>query len=345
RTIRRESVVPQPRSPTQTHVADKAASTGMDVRYGGAATTVTSLEVRQGSGNIDKTPTMPQDSPLPRVNTLGSNKGSLTLQELMILCTTLSKKMESLETDLKHTKLTYVAAYTKLIKKVKKIENNTAKAKLRKKKAELPEYKEALASFNIEEWEDVQARVEADEELAQRLQAKEREKYSEAKKQDCLSRILLNNNEDVHTFVRMDVRVERAILESTAGNSKRDAEEELAQESSKRQKTRESSVSAEEPKDKEEELSQERLQQMMIIVPEQGMNDARSTGRSSSWEFILRVYQISLMIMLKAFLIWEDLVKLDSSCKKEVNSTETNQGQRKPEYRLNVEDSCLTIFK
>ncbi|GJX93407.1 hypothetical protein Tco_0347993 [Tanacetum coccineum] len=40
-----ESVVPQPRSPTQTPVADKAASTGVDVRYGGATTTVTGLEV------------------------------------------------------------------------------------------------------------------------------------------------------------------------------------------------------------------------------------------------------------------------------------------------------------
>ncbi|GJZ11289.1 ribonuclease H-like domain-containing protein [Tanacetum coccineum] len=55
--------------------------------------------------------------------------------------------------------------------------------------------------------------------------------------------------------------------------SKRDAEEELDQESSKRQKTGESSELAEEPRDKEaDELSQEELQQMMIIVPEQGMN-------------------------------------------------------------------------
>ncbi|GJS80901.1 putative ribonuclease H-like domain-containing protein [Tanacetum coccineum] len=43
--IRQESKVPQPRSPTQTHVADKAASTGVDVKHGGAATTVTSLDV------------------------------------------------------------------------------------------------------------------------------------------------------------------------------------------------------------------------------------------------------------------------------------------------------------
>ncbi|GJU55812.1 hypothetical protein Tco_1229526, partial [Tanacetum coccineum] len=39
-----ESVVPQPRSPTQTPVADEAASTGENVRYGGATTTVTGLE-------------------------------------------------------------------------------------------------------------------------------------------------------------------------------------------------------------------------------------------------------------------------------------------------------------
>ncbi|GJY94097.1 ribonuclease H-like domain-containing protein [Tanacetum coccineum] len=75
RTNRHEYVVPQSRSPTQTPVADEAAFTGVDVRYGGATTTVTGLKAGQGSGNIDKTPTMPQDSPLPRVNTLGSDEG------------------------------------------------------------------------------------------------------------------------------------------------------------------------------------------------------------------------------------------------------------------------------
>ncbi|GJS91681.1 hypothetical protein Tco_0774317 [Tanacetum coccineum] len=77
--------------------ADEAASTGVDVRYGGATTTVTNLKAGQGSGNIDKTPTMPHDSPLPRVNTLGSDEGSMTLQELTVFCTTLSKKVKKLE--------------------------------------------------------------------------------------------------------------------------------------------------------------------------------------------------------------------------------------------------------
>ncbi|GJU04115.1 hypothetical protein Tco_1114453 [Tanacetum coccineum] len=66
---------------------------------------------------------------------------------------------------------------------------------------------------------------------------------------------------------------DRAVLELAAGSSKRDAEEELNQESSKRQNTSERSELAEEPRVKEaDELSQEELQQMMIIVPEQGIN-------------------------------------------------------------------------
>ncbi|GKB86281.1 hypothetical protein Tco_0958553, partial [Tanacetum coccineum] len=70
---------------------------------------------------------MPHDSPLPRVHSLGSDEGSLTLNELTVLCTSLSKKVESLESDLKQTKQTYGAAYTKLIMKVKKLEHKGRK--------------------------------------------------------------------------------------------------------------------------------------------------------------------------------------------------------------------------
>ncbi|GJY82518.1 reverse transcriptase domain-containing protein [Tanacetum coccineum] len=133
RTTRQGFVVPQPRSPTQTPVADEAASTGVDVRYGGATTTVIGLETGQGSGNIDKTPTMPCGSPLLRVNTLGSDEGNITLQELMVLCTTLSKKVEILETDLKQTKQIYGASYTKLMKKVKKLEKIVKSSQARRR--------------------------------------------------------------------------------------------------------------------------------------------------------------------------------------------------------------------
>ncbi|GJU61469.1 putative ribonuclease H-like domain-containing protein [Tanacetum coccineum] len=325
RTTRQEFVVHKPRSPTRSLLVDEAASTGVYVRYGGATTTVTGLEVGQGSGNIDKTPTMPYDSPLPRVNTLRSDKGSMTQQELMVFYTTLSKKVESLETDLKQTKQIYGAAYTRLIKKVKKLEKtgrkideinqdpdislvqhdaeiqgryghdmdfdfdfdaakevSTAKKDIStvepvstagatvttasvaavsivclarrvstvdditmdetlvyirmsaakdKGKGKMAEFEtvqtktktklqqeqerlgfkaavrlqdklkeeerqriarvhEAASYFNVEEWEDIQARVKADEELAQRLQVEEREIYSEAEQERMLVELI-----------------------------------------------------------------------------------------------------------------------------------------------------------
>ncbi|GJU08238.1 hypothetical protein Tco_1124668 [Tanacetum coccineum] len=84
RTTRHESMVPHPRSPTQTPIVDETASTGVDVRYGGATTT----------------------------------------------------KVESLKTDLKQTNQIYGAAYTRLIKKVKKLEK-TAKSSQAKRRARI----------------------------------------------------------------------------------------------------------------------------------------------------------------------------------------------------------------
>ncbi|GKD37120.1 hypothetical protein Tco_1257327, partial [Tanacetum coccineum] len=55
------------------------------------------------------------------------------LHELTVLCTTLSKKVESLESDLKQTKLTYGAAYTKLIMKVKKLEKTVKSSQARRR--------------------------------------------------------------------------------------------------------------------------------------------------------------------------------------------------------------------
>ncbi|GJY71054.1 hypothetical protein Tco_0474757 [Tanacetum coccineum] len=73
----------------------------------------------------------------------------------------------------------------------------------------------------------------------------------------------------INTFVPMESEVDRAVPVLAAERSKRAADEELGQESSKRQKTGESSKSRDKEKDG---LSQEELQQLMIIVPEEGMN-------------------------------------------------------------------------
>ncbi|GJR09088.1 hypothetical protein Tco_0791740 [Tanacetum coccineum] len=155
----------------------------------------------------------------------------------------------------------------------------------------------------------------------------------------------------VHTFVPMESESERVIPELAAGSSKRDAEEELVQESSKRQKTGESSEPVEEPKDKEEEeLSQERIQQMMIIVLEQGMNvealqtkypiidwEIYSEGARKYWKIIrvgnhTEVYQF-FDDMLKLF-DKEDLVKLWSLVKEKFTSTEPTKDK---ERELSIE--------
>ncbi|GJV48307.1 putative ribonuclease H-like domain-containing protein [Tanacetum coccineum] len=130
---RQETEVPQPSFPTQNYVADEAASTSVDDRHGGAATTVSGLEAGQGSGNIHKTPTMPHDSPLPRVYILRSDEGRMQPNELIELVTKLSDRVAVLENDLKQTKKTYGATFTKLIKKVKTLEKTIKSSKARRR--------------------------------------------------------------------------------------------------------------------------------------------------------------------------------------------------------------------
>ncbi|GJX92429.1 hypothetical protein Tco_0345755 [Tanacetum coccineum] len=132
KTIRQEVKIPQSNFPTQTPVADEAAFTCVNVVHGGAVTTVSSIDARQGSGNIPKSPIVPHDSLLPRGHTPGSDEGSLPLHELTVLCTKLSNKVESLETKLKQTKQIYGDAFTKLIKKVKKLEETVMTSKTRR---------------------------------------------------------------------------------------------------------------------------------------------------------------------------------------------------------------------
>ncbi|GJU62448.1 hypothetical protein Tco_1244283 [Tanacetum coccineum] len=131
--IRQETKVPQLSSPPHTNVANEAASTGVDVRYRGAAITVTSLDAGQGSGNINKTPSMPHDSPLPRGHTLESDEGRMQHNKLMNLVTKLLDRCKALETDLRQTKKVYGDAFTKLIKKVKTLEKTTKTSQARRR--------------------------------------------------------------------------------------------------------------------------------------------------------------------------------------------------------------------
>ncbi|GJU52051.1 hypothetical protein Tco_1221606 [Tanacetum coccineum] len=136
--------LPQTSEPI-TNVADEAVYDEWDDSVERAITTDASLDAAQDSGNILRTqsttiPNVPLPQGIgaggsPRVNTLGSDDGSMTLHELTVLCTKLSNKVESLEAELKQTKQTYSAAFTKLIKKVNKLEQtvNTSQARRRGK--------------------------------------------------------------------------------------------------------------------------------------------------------------------------------------------------------------------
>ncbi|GJX36322.1 hypothetical protein Tco_0247879 [Tanacetum coccineum] len=75
----------------------------------------------------------PNESPLHAVHSHGSAEGSLKLNELTTLVTKLSEKIGVLEDDLKKTKLTYSAAVTKLILRVKKLETKLKAGTARKR--------------------------------------------------------------------------------------------------------------------------------------------------------------------------------------------------------------------
>nr|GEU95061.1 hypothetical protein [Tanacetum cinerariifolium] len=147
---------------------------------------------------------------------------------------------------------------------------------------------EAAQSFTEEEWENIRARVEVDEELTQRLQAKERNMYSEVDQEKML-KLSFNEIKElfettvkrVNTFVPIEteVRGRASVLVARSSQAtitnfievesfKRATEAELNYEGSKRQKTNKALGSVQEQPDEEEnELSQEDLQQMTMVVP------------------------------------------------------------------------------
>nr|GEU77954.1 hypothetical protein [Tanacetum cinerariifolium] len=66
----------------------------------------TSTPSMQTTHDAEELATIRHDSPLPRVQSLGSVEGSLTLNELTVLCIKLSKRVDDLQSDLQQKKLT-----------------------------------------------------------------------------------------------------------------------------------------------------------------------------------------------------------------------------------------------
>ncbi|GKA34915.1 hypothetical protein Tco_0721344 [Tanacetum coccineum] len=164
----------------------------------------------------------------------------------------------------------------------------------------------------------------------------------------------------VNTFTLMES--DDTVPKVVAGSLKIDTEQELNQKSLKRQKIGEGSELAEESKD---ELSQEQLQQLIIIVPEEGMNiEALQTKYPIiDWEVytkdsrkyykIIRVgnhtkvYQIFEDI-LKNF-DRDDLVKLWSLVHERFNSTKPTKDKERELWvelkRLFEPDDDGTLWK
>ncbi|GJZ22310.1 putative ribonuclease H-like domain-containing protein, partial [Tanacetum coccineum] len=151
------------------------------------------------------------------------------------------------------------------------------KSKTIKTKSKLQQEQERLDfEYAVEIVSELESRREV-RELAQRFYKAEREKFTEVTEtsQECFAELSIKERgysfdeiktlfettmRKVNTFVPIESEVDRAVPELAAGSSKRAAEEELDQESSKKQKTDESLELTEEPRDKEAaELSQEEL--------------------------------------------------------------------------------------
>ncbi|GJV03837.1 hypothetical protein Tco_1337406 [Tanacetum coccineum] len=178
----------QPKSPTFSDPLEEGPSMRRGEPCGGSSRCQdTILGDRPAQTKFERLSKQSNNIRLSRVNILGSGEDSMTLQELMVYCTTLSKKLESLETDLKQTKQIYGAAYTRLIKSFYSEKEFSTAKKLASYNllvqqlltilviVRIAMVHEAASSFNVEEWEDIQARVQANEELVQRAYQSEKE--------------------------------------------------------------------------------------------------------------------------------------------------------------------------
>ncbi|GJY01821.1 hypothetical protein Tco_0359973, partial [Tanacetum coccineum] len=220
--------------------------------------------------------------------------------------------------------------------------------------------------FTKDEWGEIKARVEADEELAQRFQEEERSEYpeedqakmlvelidqrkkyfaaqkAEAKRNKPMTqaqqRTYMSNYIKNMGTTERTLELEDGDLQVEVRSLKRLAKEELRQESTKKQKVDEASGLVQEQLDEdEEELSQEDLQQIMMIV----LVDAKNV------EALQTKYQI---------INWEvntderdDLIQLWSLVKERFNSIEPTYDKEKELWvelkRLFELDNDDTLWK
>ncbi|GKA68066.1 hypothetical protein Tco_0767983, partial [Tanacetum coccineum] len=176
-----------------------------------ATTIASSLEAEQDNGG----------------HTPRSDEGSMTLHELTVLCTNLSNKVESLETELKQTKQTYSAAFTKFIKNVKKLEQTvkTSQARRRTKIIASDDEEDLVVEDPFKQGRSMIEEMDLDAGIS---------------------------------LVPPHVELEAQRLKR--------AGKEVLEEPVKRQKIGEASGSGEESAEQEKELSEDKLQKLLVIV-------------------------------------------------------------------------------
>nr|GEW81987.1 retrovirus-related Pol polyprotein from transposon TNT 1-94 [Tanacetum cinerariifolium] len=166
-----------------------------------AATIVSSLEAEQDNGGgprcqeamrnttaqtrFESVSKHFNDSLLARGNTPQSDEDRLELNELIALCTTL----QTIVLDLEKKKTTQCNDIASLKKRVKKLEkkNRSRTHKLKRlyktcKRERAQKKQEETNIALIKTWDNIQAKIDADHQLAERSQAQEQEELSDAKK-------------------------------------------------------------------------------------------------------------------------------------------------------------------
>nr|GEW00495.1 putative ribonuclease H-like domain-containing protein [Tanacetum cinerariifolium] len=188
---------------------------------------------RQDTTMGDSVPPTPYDSPLLGGYRPGSDEGRLKLEELMVLCTTLANKVTTLENKLSITKAVYHKAFITLTKTVKNLETQL---KQKRSKAIIHSSDEEEPSVDIEDSSKQGRMIEEldkmrmstcsimqetelpkklkkkemiqlslDEELAQKLYAKELAKQAARQDQERVW-------DQVHTFIPKDSEIKKEVM-------------------------------------------------------------------------------------------------------------------------------------
>nr|GEW70087.1 hypothetical protein [Tanacetum cinerariifolium] len=282
RIIKQETKVPQPNSPTHTHVADEAASVeeahsqedqpedqlGVlsaakvleDTARRNVQTYTRRRAVSTGSGRVSTA-----SRSISTAEELVSTAGASMPVSTAGMIDKGRGIMEESESDVTKKKTQQEQERFCLETTVRLQEQFYDEVRQR-----MATVYEAAQTFTKEEWENIKARVKADKELTQRLQADYTLKQLKKLSFDEIKELFKATMRSVKDFVLMESEDHKAIPKLVeARSSKINVEKELDQERSKKQKVGESS----EPRNKDvDELSQEELQQLMIMVSEQRMN-------------------------------------------------------------------------